>query len=74
MFDFNILQLIYMLSLFVVLFFCMSKIILNNFSTSLCKCSFANDISDDYIKTHDMTVDDYEVYNRFMIWLYVVEY
>ncbi|WP_234973684.1 hypothetical protein [Sporanaerobacter acetigenes] len=74
MIDFNILQFLYLLSMFVVLFLCFSKIVLNNFNVSLCINNVSNKICENYIRIHDMTVVDYDAYNKFMIWLFVVEY
>jgi len=54
------LEILYIFSIFAVLFFCFSKVLLNNFKTSVSIDFAFNKITDNYKITNNLTVYDYE--------------
>lgn len=73
MINFDMLQLLYFFSIFVVSFLCITKIILNNSINIKYKNHVTNRMNHRYERINDLTVDNYNIYNKFMIWLFVTE-
>ncbi len=73
MINLEILEMLYVFSIFAILFFCFSKVLLNNFKTPVSIDYASNKITDNYKITNNLTVYDYEAYNHFLIWLFVME-
>lgn len=73
MINFELLELLYAFTIFAILFFCFSKILVNNFKTSISINNNSNRITKDYKISNNLTVYDYEAYNHFLIWLFVTE-
>lgn len=74
MIDFDILQLIYLFSMFFVLFLCITKIVLHNINRPVYGNYPTNRVFNKYTRVNNLTVDDYTTYNKFLIWLFVSEF
>ncbi|MCR2045190.1 hypothetical protein NSA23_13855 [Anaerosalibacter massiliensis] len=69
----DIIQLIFLFSVFFTLFLCISKTVLKGFNRPIYRNYSADKVLNRYTRINNLTVDNYNIYNKFLIWLFVSE-